>query len=483
MGSKKLIVAVEGTAAVGVFWQTIVSDYLDKIIRYFCRNERSDQKPSTDIVELSLVMFNTHGPYSACLVQKSGWTRDMDLFFHWLSALPFSGGGFDDAAIAEGLAEALMMFSFPKGKQTQNMEGERHCVLIAASNPYPLRTSVYRRPFQDPKRTDVIETRISNCLSDEEALARSFAQYAISLSIICPKQLPKLRRIYNAGKCDPRAEDLPVVSVKNPHFLVLISENFMEARSSLELGFTSFPSNRNPAMMDVTAVPPVSGTPPASAPAAANESVMVRSPISVGNMCPATVNQEPITFPTETTVASVFGRKTSGTTEPPQSKYVKVWEGNLNGQKQGQPVFIAGLEGYRKATASEMLAANWPSVIQIVRLVPQDYVIRQLTRKSDLIVFRALNQHGFLSQLHEKKLCAVIPLPSQTTLLLSVSGKGHRLIGMLLPDALVPNHQLQIQQQNVQQQTAYIQGAERSQPGHVSSQGPTKTMSGGSFMS
>lgn len=46
---------------------------------------------------------------SACLVQRSGWTRDMDLLFHWLSAIPFSGGGFSEAAIAEGLAEALMV--------------------------------------------------------------------------------------------------------------------------------------------------------------------------------------------------------------------------------------------------------------------------------------------------------------------------------------------------------------------------------------
>lgn len=48
--------------------------------------------------------------HSACLVQRTGWTRDMDVFFDWLSALPFSGGGFSDVAIAEGLAEALMVF-------------------------------------------------------------------------------------------------------------------------------------------------------------------------------------------------------------------------------------------------------------------------------------------------------------------------------------------------------------------------------------
>jgi mediator of RNA polymerase II transcription subunit 25 len=36
MAEKQLIVAVEGTAAMGPFWQTVVSDYLEKIIRSNC---------------------------------------------------------------------------------------------------------------------------------------------------------------------------------------------------------------------------------------------------------------------------------------------------------------------------------------------------------------------------------------------------------------------------------------------------------------
>jgi hypothetical protein len=36
MAEKQLIVAVEGTAAMGPFWQTVVSDYLEKIIRSDC---------------------------------------------------------------------------------------------------------------------------------------------------------------------------------------------------------------------------------------------------------------------------------------------------------------------------------------------------------------------------------------------------------------------------------------------------------------
>jgi hypothetical protein len=47
--------------------------------------------------------------HAGCLVQRTGWTRDVDIFLQWLSAIPFAGGGFNDAAIAEGLAEALMV--------------------------------------------------------------------------------------------------------------------------------------------------------------------------------------------------------------------------------------------------------------------------------------------------------------------------------------------------------------------------------------
>ncbi|MCL7025924.1 hypothetical protein MKW94_001124, partial [Papaver nudicaule] len=79
------------------------------------------------------------------------------------------------------------------------------------------------------------------------------------------------------------------------------------------------------------------------------------------------------------------------------------------------------------------LAADWPGMMQIVRLISQDHMHnKQYVGKADFLVFRALNQHGFLGQLQEKKLCAVIQLPSQT-LLLSVSDKASRLIGMLFP--------------------------------------------------
>ncbi|GKF93570.1 mediator of RNA polymerase II transcription subunit 25, partial [Tanacetum coccineum] len=53
----------------------------------------------------------------------------------------FSDGGFCEAAIAEGLNEVLMMCPSPIENQTQQNEGlQRHCILVAAINPYPLPT-------------------------------------------------------------------------------------------------------------------------------------------------------------------------------------------------------------------------------------------------------------------------------------------------------------------------------------------------------
>ena len=60
-----------------------------------------------DVAQWSL--YKSYIRYAGCLVQHTGWTRDIELFLQWLSAIPLAGGGFSDAAIAEGLSEALMV--------------------------------------------------------------------------------------------------------------------------------------------------------------------------------------------------------------------------------------------------------------------------------------------------------------------------------------------------------------------------------------
>ena len=63
-------------------------------------------------------------------------TTNMETFLGWLLDVTFEGGGLGDAYIVEGLAEALLLCQLipklPIGSQ------ERHCILVAASDPFPL---------------------------------------------------------------------------------------------------------------------------------------------------------------------------------------------------------------------------------------------------------------------------------------------------------------------------------------------------------
>jgi mediator of RNA polymerase II transcription subunit 25 len=143
--------------------------------------------------------------------------------------------------------------------------------------------------------------------------------------------------------------------------------------------------------------------------------------------------------PSTAVVAGSANVMSTAATPPqqPNVKYTKLWEGILAGQRQQKPVPICKLEGYRQTSSPEKLSADWPSTMQIVRLIDQNYMqSKDYQGKAELLVFRPLSQHGFLVQLAEKKLCAVIQLPSQTLLLASTDKPG-RMIGMLFPGDMV----------------------------------------------
>lgn len=76
------------------------------------------------------------------------------------------------------------MFSMvPNGNQNQqNVDGQRHCILVAASNPYPLPTPVYRPQMQNLEQSENIEAQTESRLSDAETVAKSFAQVLVHCS-------------------------------------------------------------------------------------------------------------------------------------------------------------------------------------------------------------------------------------------------------------------------------------------------------------
>jgi len=58
----------------------------------------------------------------------------------------------------------------------QNVEIHQHCILVAASNPYPLRTPICVPQLQNLEQSETIESFPGNCLYDAEAVAKAFPQ-------------------------------------------------------------------------------------------------------------------------------------------------------------------------------------------------------------------------------------------------------------------------------------------------------------------
>ncbi|XP_078153650.1 mediator of RNA polymerase II transcription subunit 25-like [Carex rostrata] len=363
------------------------------------------------------------------------------------------------------------MLHDPDSSAAVTGEVSKHCVLACASNPYVLPTLVYLPSVEKNENGETIQPSF---LADAEAVAKCFSQCSVSLSVISPNQLPKLRDIYNAGKRGARPADPSVDQVKHAQHLLLLSDSFLEARSALNCPISAHlvPNPGVVKLEEPTTAPvsvPVTGsTLQNSSKSGGNmkacmctcmgqsmrnvgsqmgqcsRSMVMNQPVIGGGIGsgPGSVMPTPGMTQQSGGVNPMGMGSNSGMNMPlpqqhnaqgSQSKYVRIWEGTLSGQRQGKPVFICRLEGYRSASASDTLAADWPSTMQIIRFIAEEHMNnKQYVGKAEFLVFRTLNQHGLLGQLQEKKLCAVIQLPSQT-LLLSVSDKAGCLIGMLIP--------------------------------------------------
>ncbi|GMQ11217.1 hypothetical protein CsSME_00053937 [Camellia sinensis var. sinensis] len=224
MADKRLIIVIDSAAELGSHWKTILTDYLERIIRYFDYEASTSQGSCGTKSMLGLSVYSSQGPYYEVLVQPSGWTSDVESFIKWLSGLSFTSVGFDEAALAKGLSSALQMIAAAqRGSETQ-LFGQSHCILVASSNSNPL-----FRPFELPKDPIFDYGRIS----DAESVAKLFVQSFVSLSVISPKLSPRLIEIYNAGNVNKRGMEFMLNDGKNRNYLILLSDNFMEAHAAL----------------------------------------------------------------------------------------------------------------------------------------------------------------------------------------------------------------------------------------------------------
>lgn len=73
----------------------------------------------------------------------------------------------------------------------QNLDAQKHCILVAASNPHPLPTPVYRPPIMGSEHNEKVEVQMETCLADAETVAKSFGPVIHNSSAyLCSLDLP-----------------------------------------------------------------------------------------------------------------------------------------------------------------------------------------------------------------------------------------------------------------------------------------------------
>ncbi|CAK8534179.1 unnamed protein product [Lathyrus sativus] len=233
-----LNIVVDGNKVMEQYWTDIVSNYLEKIVRCFI-GERQDHENY-----LGLVFYNANSELveAGYDMQFINWTKDVNKYMQNLSHLSFNGNDVNQSSLAEGLAEALVMYPKPCDSMTEReyYTAERHCILVAPGDPVPKTMPVCVPMIQ---RAQVIGQRLQACHIDFLEVAKKCVPLAVSLSVITPNPVPIFGAIFNLGNNVLTLSNAPISSYSTGKFTILLSKNFREAHKALkEKRIVEFPS-------------------------------------------------------------------------------------------------------------------------------------------------------------------------------------------------------------------------------------------------
>lgn len=81
------------TAAMAPHWAELRAGYVEPLLRGLERAAAEAPPGSGPPAELALVCYGAATPFSACPLDRGGWTSDAALFRQWLDAVMPAGGG------------------------------------------------------------------------------------------------------------------------------------------------------------------------------------------------------------------------------------------------------------------------------------------------------------------------------------------------------------------------------------------------------
>ncbi|CAD7077038.1 unnamed protein product [Hermetia illucens] len=202
-----VIFVIEGTAINGAYINDLKTNYLIPALEYFSQGILDDREYFSDrnTTQYGIVLYKTaQAMPNNCSVTYGPFTSPQKVLTV-IDKLDLTGGKSEsNANLAEGLATALVCFDDLKERRFNDVNVQKHCILICNSSPYTM--PVVECPQYEAKTV--------------EQLAATFHEKKINFSIISPRKIPILFKLFiTAGG------DLPLTTknyCKDVRHLVLL---------------------------------------------------------------------------------------------------------------------------------------------------------------------------------------------------------------------------------------------------------------------
>ncbi|XP_014676104.1 PREDICTED: mediator of RNA polymerase II transcription subunit 25-like [Priapulus caudatus] len=181
-----LVFVVENTGNLAPYFQELKNAYVVPTLEHLHGSKIDELDCGYDCNSnmFGLVTFQsldcTPEPVVSCLLS----TAHPHKLLKAMDTIPFAGGTGDGSSyIAEGMATALHLFDDFTAFHEPNTKIRRYCVLVCNSLPYPM-------PSHD-------SSNYSDYLADQ--LASLMAEKGVHFSLVSPRKLTGLFRLYEAG--------------------------------------------------------------------------------------------------------------------------------------------------------------------------------------------------------------------------------------------------------------------------------------------
>ncbi|KAJ3657511.1 hypothetical protein Zmor_009307 [Zophobas morio] len=203
-----IIFVIEGTAVNGAYINDLKTNYIIPSLEYFSQGNIDESNYLSEGVNsyYGIVVYQA----ADCLPHPSSDTIgpfvSPNKLLSAIDKLELIGGkGESHANVAEGLATTLQCFEELQQKRDNNGNVQRHCILVCNSPPYSL---------------PVFETHAYSGKTSEQ-LATILQEKNINLSIISPRKIPSLYKLFEKAGGDLSASQTKNYA-KDPRHLVLL---------------------------------------------------------------------------------------------------------------------------------------------------------------------------------------------------------------------------------------------------------------------